>query len=72
MKKNGEKRYRMGLTDCELWGKSNARNAVRRKRKGEGKETSCLCELLLRYLTFWKRKKDTVNFKPTLPPRYVE
>ena len=36
MKKSEEMRYRMGLTDCELRGKSNVRNAVRRKRKGEG------------------------------------
>ncbi len=57
MKKNGEKRYRIRLTDCELRGMSNARNAVRRKWKDEGKETSCLCDLLLRCLTFGKHKK---------------
>ncbi len=50
MKKNGEKRYRIRLTEYELRVMINALNAVRRKRKGEGKETSCLCELLLRLL----------------------
>lgn len=32
----------MGLTDCELRGKGNARNAVRRKRKGEGKDSKSM------------------------------
>ena len=50
MKKNGEKRYRIRLTEYELRVMINALNAVRRKRKGEGKGTSCLCELLLRLL----------------------
>ena len=32
----------MGLTDCELRGKGNARNAVRRKRKDEGKDSKSM------------------------------
>ena len=50
MKKSNEMRYRIRLTEYELRVMINARNAVRRKRKGEGKETSLLCELLLRLL----------------------
>ena len=40
----------MGLSEYELRGMSNALNAVRLGRDGEGKDTSCLCELLLRLL----------------------
>lgn len=50
MKKSEMVRYRIKLTEYELRVMINALNAVRRKRKGEGKETSCLCELLLRLL----------------------
>ena len=50
MKKSEVVRYRMGLTEYELRVMSNAWNAVRLERDGEGKDTSCLCELLLRLL----------------------
>ena len=50
MKKSEMVGYRMGLTEYELRVMSNARNAVRRERDGEGKDTSCLCDLLLRLL----------------------
>ena len=50
MKKNGEKRYRIGLTEYELRVMINALNAVRLERDGEGKDTSCLYALLLRLL----------------------
>ena len=62
----------MGLTDCELRGKSNARNAVRRKRKGEGKVPLCLCDLLLRLLDVWNLKKYTVNGEAGPNPRAVD
>ena len=50
MKKSGEMRYRIRLTEYELRVMINALNAVRLERDGEGKDTSCLCELLLRLL----------------------
>ena len=50
MKKSEMVRYRMGLSEYELRVMINALNAVRLERDGEGKDTSCLCELLLRLL----------------------
>ena len=50
MKKSGEMRYRIKLTEYELRVMINALNAVRLERDGEGKDTSLLCELLLRLL----------------------
>ena len=47
MKKSGEMRYRIRLTEYELRVMINALNAVRRERDGEGKDTSLLCERLL-------------------------
>ena len=47
---NEEMRYRIRLTEYELRVMINALNAVRLERDGEGKETSCLCDLLLRLL----------------------
>ena len=50
MKKSEMVGYRIKLSEYELRVMINALNAVRRERKGEGKETSCLCDLLLRLL----------------------